>query len=153
MQACTHGPVATAALASVVDVQPRLFHACTIGRTCARLRTLAYPAGLSSSFSNCSTVFRFYWFAFAFVTVTIISILLATGSKWGLHYARPSVTSLVTICVVLMMIASEAFTGYETVYDSFALNDWWHARFRSTCAGAIMTVVWLILTLMAVGTE
>lgn len=112
------------------------------------------PAGMSSAFGNCGTVLRFYWFAFAFVTLTLISILVALASRWGLHYARPFVSNLVAICVVLMMIASEAFLGYETVYNSFNLDYlWWQMRFRAACAGAIMTVVLLIFLLMAVGIE
>lgn len=116
---------------------------------------LPHPAGMSSTFGDSGTFFRFYWFCFAFVTFTLFCIFLATFSRWGLHFARAVVSNLVAICVVLMMIAAEAFTGYEMVYDLLDLGNytWWHARFRSACAGAIMTVVWLILLLMAVGTK
>lgn len=109
---------------------------------------------MSSTFANCSTTLRFYWYTFAFVTVTLFSVMAATISRWGLHYARAFVTGLVTYCLVLMKTASEAFLGYEMVYESFGLEyTWWHMRFRSACAGAIMTVVWLVFLLMAVGIE
>jgi hypothetical protein len=109
---------------------------------------------MSSTFANCSQTLRFYWFVFAFVTVTLFSLMAATFSRWGLHYARAFVTGLVTFSLVLMTIASEAFLGYETVYESLDLEyTWWHPRFRSACAGAIMTVAWLVFLLMAVGVE
>lgn len=147
----------------MLTVNTAAFTACTLASTCFKKQPACQhtsvhlpkpPAGMSSTFATCSTVLRFYWFTFAFVTVTLIGLMSATISRWGLHYARNFVSCLVTICTVLMVIASEAFTGYVTVYDSLGLSDsWWHALFRTACAGANMAVVFLMLLLMAVGTE
>jgi len=108
------------------------------------------PTGLSDTFANCSTVFRFYWFAFAFMTVTLCGLAIAASTRNGLHYSRPFWVGMVTVNVFLMMVASEAFLGYEPLYEQ---TYWWRSRFRATVAGAIINVVWLVFLLMAVGTE
>ena len=61
---------------------------------------------------------------------------------------------MLTISVLLMMIASETFLGFEKMFK-YGENEpgWWLARWRTATAGAIMSVVSLILLLLAVGTE
>jgi len=105
--------------------------------------------GLSDIWAHCGNLFRFYWFAFAFMTVTLCGVAIAASTRRGLHYSRPFWVGMVTVCVFLMMVASEAFLGYEPLYE----QTWWLYRFRATVAGAIINVVWLVFLLLAVGTE
>jgi hypothetical protein len=53
-----------------------------------------------------------------------------------------------------MMIASEFFLGADNLFDSQGLFDSsMHNRWRAATAGAIMSVVSLVLLLLAIGTE
>jgi len=106
-------------------------------------------AGLSDTFAHCGTVFRFYWFAFAFMTVTLCGLGITASTRMGLNYSRPFWVGMVTVCIFLMMVASEAFLGYEPIYE----QTWWLYRFRATVSGAIINTIWLVFLLMAVGTE
>jgi hypothetical protein len=61
---------------------------------------------------------------------------------------------MVTISALLMMIASEFFLGADNLFDSQGLFDSsMHNRWRAATAGAIMSVVSLVLLLLAIGTE
>lgn len=61
---------------------------------------------------------------------------------------------MIAISAILMMLASEAFLGMEQMYKyGVAEPWWWRAAWRATLAGAIMSVVSLILLLLGVGTE
>jgi hypothetical protein len=108
-------------------------------------------AGLSDTFDNCPTVFRFYWFAWAFTTVVLISIGVAAATRLGLHYARAFLVGLITVCLFLNMVMGEAFVGYEQTYNPRSF--WWMPRWRAVVAGAIINTVALIGLLVAVGIE
>lgn len=60
---------------------------------------------------------------------------------------------MITISIVLMMIASEFFLGSDNGMTGFWGSSWAHNSWRAATAGAIMSVVSLVLLLMAVGTE
>jgi hypothetical protein len=61
---------------------------------------------------------------------------------------------MITISIVLMMIASEFFLGHDNAFDATSGWPWWlHARWRVATAGAIASVVSLVLLLLAIGTE
>jgi len=111
-------------------------------------------AGLSASWDNCSSVFRFSWFTLAFVMVVLLGLLITTVTHLGLHFSRPFWVGMLAISALLMMIASESFFGIGKM-DKYGANEpgWWRVRWRTATAGAIMTVVYLILLMMAVGTE
>ena len=106
---------------------------------------------MSSSFERCGYVFRFYWFGFAFVLVTLLGVTIAASTRLGLHYSRPFWVGMITVCIFLMMVACEAFLGYESAYSQASYG--WLSRWQATLAGAIINVVWLVFLLMAVGTE
>ena len=108
-------------------------------------------AGLSDTFEDCSTVFRFYWFAWAFTTVVLLGLGVATATRLGLHYTRGFWVGLISVCIYINMVTCEAFLGYEKIYSLGTY--WWLARWRAVVAGAIINVIWLIFLLMAVGTE
>lgn len=57
---------------------------------------------------------------------------------------------MLSICIVLMMIASEFFLGSNDVAEA---SGWSSARWGLATAGAIMSVVSLVLLMLAVGTE
>jgi hypothetical protein len=107
--------------------------------------------GLSDGWGSCRAVLRFYWYIFAFVIVTLIGLAIATGTPWGLAHSRPFWIGMITISAILMMIASEAFLGWTYVFDG--IGGQWLYRMRTAAAGAIMSVVALVLLLMAVGTD
>jgi hypothetical protein len=47
-------------------------------------------ADLSSPrYDICARVYRFHWFSFAFVAVTLIGMMITAITKAGLHYSRP----------------------------------------------------------------
>lgn len=106
---------------------------------------------MSDLFANCGTVFRFYWFAFAFMLVTLLGLGLAASTRLGLHYSRPFWVGMIAVCIFMNMVAAEAFLGYEKYYS--VASCWWLARWRSVVGGAIINVVWLIFLMMTVGTE
>jgi hypothetical protein len=60
---------------------------------------------------------------------------------------------MITISIVLMMIASEFFLGSDNGLEGSWPGSWAHNSWRAATAGAIMSVVSLILLLLAVGTE
>jgi hypothetical protein len=99
-------------------------------------------------------MFRFYWFIFAFVMVTLIGLALCAALKLALHWSRAFWVGMITISALLMMIASEFFLGADNAFD---YSGWgsstMHHRWRTATAGAIMSVVSLILLLLAIGTE
>jgi hypothetical protein len=45
--------------------------------------------GMSDGFGNCSKVFRFWWFVFAFVIAVLLGLLITTATHMGLHFSRP----------------------------------------------------------------
>lgn len=45
--------------------------------------------GMSDGFGNCSKLFRFYWFTFAFVILVLLGLLVTTCTHMGLHFSRP----------------------------------------------------------------
>lgn len=57
---------------------------------------------------------------------------------------------MLSICAVLMMIASEFFLGSQ---NGLGLSDSMLDRWRVATAGAIASAASLVLLLMAVGTE
>lgn len=110
--------------------------------------------GMSDGSGNCSHVFRFWWFVFAFVFVSLIGLLITTATHMGLQFSRPFWVGMLTISILLMMMASEAFLGMEQMYKhSSADPSWWLSRVRVATAGAILSVISLIGLLMAVGTD
>jgi uncharacterized membrane protein len=56
---------------------------------------------------------------------------------------------MLAVSTVLMMIMSETFTGLH-YYEEGGM---WFQKLRAILAGAIMTVVGLVLLMMAVGTD
>jgi hypothetical protein len=110
--------------------------------------------GMSTGWSDCNHVLRFYWFSWAFVLVTLLGLAIAAATRWGLHYSRPFWVAMLAICTLLMMIASEAFLAFSHLYNNAVAEPWWWgARMRLASAGAIMSVVSLILLMLAVGTD
>jgi hypothetical protein len=86
--------------------------------------------------------------------VTLLGLAISAAIKMTLHFTRPFWVGMITISALLMMIASEAFLGLDNYYDSVnPLGSTDHHRWRTATAGAIMSVVSLILLLLAVGTE
>ena len=81
----------------------------------AAMSLLCNRAGMSDMFSNCGTVFRFYWWNFAFTCVTLISIGVTACTRLGLHYSRTFWVGMLTTCLFMNMVACEAFLGYEKV--------------------------------------
>jgi hypothetical protein len=117
---------------------------------------------MSDGFNNCQKVFRFYWFIFAFVIVTLLGLAITTATPMGLHFSRPFWIGMLTLCTLLMMIATEAFLGLTWPYQNVNTRQaggqqgqpaGFVAQSRTTTAGAIISVVTLILLLMAVGTD
>jgi hypothetical protein len=86
---------------------------------------------MSDLFSNCSTVFRFYWWNFAFTFATLFSIAIAACTRLGLHYSRAFWVGMLTICLSMNMVACEAFLGYEKVRAAQQLHRCCcHRKFR-----------------------
>jgi hypothetical protein len=106
---------------------------------------------MSDTFAKCSTVFHFYWFAWAFLTVTLIGLVIAASSRTALHHSRGFWVGMITVNLFTMMVACEAFLGYEFLHEDAVY--FWLSCFRATVAGAIINVVWLIGLLLAVGIE
>lgn len=112
--------------------------------------------GMSDGFGSCRKVLRFYWFTFAFVIATLLGLAVTTAMKNSLHFSRPFWTGMVTISIVLMMIASEAFLGFTDLYEGPAGNNAfgpWINRMRVAAAGAIISVAFLIFLLMGLGVD
>jgi hypothetical protein len=87
---------------------------------------------------------------------TLLGLLITSVMKVGLHFSRPFWVGMVTISALLMMIASEFFLGHDNAFDAApggSWPDWLHRRWRAATAGAIMSVISLILLLLAIGTE
>lgn len=85
---------------------------------------------------------------------TLLGLAISAAIKMTLHFTRPFWVGMITISALLMMIASEAFLGLDNYFDSAnPLSGTGHNRWRVATAGAIMSVVSLILLLLAVGTE
>jgi hypothetical protein len=131
----------------IIVIATALRQACCCTASCC-------PAGASDF--QCHRMFRFYWFIFAFVMATLLGLLITSVMKVGLHFSRPFWVGMVTISIVLMMIASEFFLGFDNAFDAIPGGfwpDWLHNPWRAATAGAIMSVVSLVLLLLAVGTE
>eukprot|EP00878_Enallax_costatus_P043948 GHUV01052070.1.p1 GENE.GHUV01052070.1~~GHUV01052070.1.p1 ORF type:complete len:156 (-),score=28.88 GHUV01052070.1:1288-1755(-) len=118
---------------------------------------------MSSSLGECRRVMRFYWFSWAFTFVTLASILITSFMGMGLHFSRPFWIGMLAVSTVLMMIASEAFLAFTDLAEISGLGgvrdntapfyDSWIRRFRLAAAGAIITTAFLVLLMMAVGTD
>ena len=87
------------------------------------------------------------------MTVTLAGILIALCTRLGLHYTRPFWVGMIAVCIFMMMVACEAFLGYEDIYELAYAYSTGLARARTVVAGAIINVIWLIFLMMAVGTE
>jgi hypothetical protein len=106
---------------------------------------------------------RFYWFSWAFVFATLLGILVTAITGLGLHFSRPFWIGMLSVSTILMMIASEAFLAFTDLYegirppgvaDSTApYADNWIRRIRTAAAGAIITTAFLVLLMMALGTD
>ena len=79
------------------------------------LNPMHTPAGMSDLFVNCGTVFRFYWWNFAFTCATIFGIGIAACTRLGLHYSRAFWVGMIATCLFMNMVACEAFLGWEKV--------------------------------------
>ena len=116
------------------------------------LLLLPVPAGASDF--TCHRMFRLYWFIFAFVLATLLGLVVCAALKLALHYSRAFWVGMVSLSALLMMIASEFFLGGDNAFDSAGVwSDSLHRRWRTAAAGAIMSVISLILLLLAIGTE
>lgn len=58
---------------------------------------------------------------------------------------------MLAVSTILMMLMSEAFLGEMYMYEAGAQK--WLSQMRTAAAGAIMTVVGLVLLMLAVGTD
>jgi hypothetical protein len=117
---------------------------------------MSVPAGMSDGFGSCRKVLRFYWFTFAFVIATLLGLAVTAAIKNSLHFSRPFWTGMVTISIVLMMIASEAFLGFTDLYEGGAGDRAfgpWVNRMRVTAAGAIISVAFLVFLLLGLGVD
>jgi hypothetical protein len=86
--------------------------------------------------------------------VTLLGLALCAAIKLALHWSRAFWVGMITISTLLMMIASEFFLGADNLFDSQGLFDKsMHNRWRAATAGAIMSVISLVLLLLAIGTE
>lgn len=111
---------------------------------------------MSSSFGECRRVMRFYWFTWAFVFVTLLSILATSFMGMGLHFSRPFWIGMLSVSTLLMMIASEAFLGWTDLAEASNLGgvrdntapyyDSWIRRFRLATAGECNCVFRLIIS-------
>lgn len=108
--------------------------------------------GMSTGSFDCKRLYRFYWFSFAFVLVTLLGILATSTMNLGLHTSRPFWIGMLAVSTILMMIASEAFLAFTDLAEANSGGQWVH-RMRATTAGAIMTVAFLIFLMMAIGTD
>eukprot|EP00878_Enallax_costatus_P006767 GHUV01007093.1.p1 GENE.GHUV01007093.1~~GHUV01007093.1.p1 ORF type:complete len:186 (+),score=29.25 GHUV01007093.1:1121-1678(+) len=108
--------------------------------------------GLSDSAANCRRMYRFYWFTFAFVLVTLLGLLVTSFMLGGLMTSRPFWVGMLAISTVLMMIASETFLAFTDFSEANSFGQWPN-RIRTTTVGAIMSVAFLIFLMMAVGTD
>lgn len=70
---------------------------------------------MSDIFANCGTVFRFYWWNFAFTLATLVGIGIAAATRLGLHYSRAFWVGMIAVCLFMNMVACEAFLGWEKV--------------------------------------
>jgi hypothetical protein len=99
-------------------------------------------------------MFRFYWFIFAFAVATLLGLIICAALKLALHWSRAFWVGMVSISAILMMIASEFFLGTGEAFEDQGWSDSsMHNRWRVALAGAIASVVSLILLLLAIGTE
>lgn len=105
-------------------------------------------------FSNtllCNNIYRFYWFIAAFEFVLVVGALVAASMAGALAMTRGFWVGMFAIATVLYMIASEAFlAGISSPANSSGRN---LAAYRTTAAGAIITVVANIGALFAVGSD
>jgi magnesium-transporting ATPase (P-type) len=108
--------------------------------------------GMSSGIVDCKRLYRFYWFSFAFVLVTLLGIMVAAVLSLGLIFSRPFWIGMLAVSTLLMMIASEAFLAFTDLVEANSSGQWVH-RMRTTTAGAIMTVAFLVFLMMAIGTD
>lgn len=119
--------------------------------------------GMSTGYRDCVRLHRFYWFSWAFVLATLLGILITAVLNWGLHHSRPFWIGMLAVSTILMMIASEAFLSFTDLVEGInpagvADNtgdgvDNWIRRFRTAAAGAIITTAFLVLLMMAIGTD
>jgi hypothetical protein len=119
--------------------------------------------GMSTSYSDCRRVMRFYWFSWAFVMVTLLGILVTAVTGLGLHFSRPFWIGMLAVSTILMMIASEAFLAFTDLYEGIRppgvsdntapYTDNWIRRIRTAAAGAIITTAFLVLLMMGLGTD
>lgn len=112
-------------------------------------------AVFGASDPGCYRMFRFYWFSWAFVFATLIGLFICTALTLALHWSRAFWVGMLSVSILLMMIASEFFVGADNAFDSGSTwsSGSMHARWRTTEAGAIMSVVSLILLLLGIGTD
>jgi membrane-bound ClpP family serine protease len=108
--------------------------------------------GMSTGIVDCRRLYRFYWFTFAFVLVTLLGILVASVLSLGLIFSRPFWIGMLSVSTLLMMIASEAFLAFTDLAEATTSGQWIN-RIRTTTAGAIMTVAFLVFLMMAIGTD
>lgn len=110
--------------------------------------------GVSDTMAFCPRVYRFYWFAFAFVVATLLGLLVTSFMAGGLMTSRPFWVGMLAISTILMMIASETFLAFTDASEASGFGaGQWLFRIRTTAAGAIMSVAFLIFLMMAVGTD
>jgi hypothetical protein len=108
--------------------------------------TFGYSAGVLV----CSTLYRFYWFIVAFALVmTLVALVVAMAPGVGLAATRAFWTSVFAIVAVLFMVASEAHLA--ALSSPGFVEDVPRRRMRTAAAGAIISVVFSILSMMAIG--
>lgn len=111
---------------------------------------LSSTFGFSAGVLVCSTLYRFYWFIVAFVLVmTLVALVVAMTPGVGLAATRPFWTSVFAIIAVLFMIASEAHLA--ALSSPGYAEETPRRRMRTAAAGAIIGVVFSILSMMAIG--
>jgi hypothetical protein len=108
---------------------------------------------MSAGTFDCYRLYRFYWFSFAFVFVTLLGIMVAAVLSLGLIFSRPFWIGMLAVSTLLMMIASEAFLAFTDLVVLNGTGGQWLNRIRTTTAGAIMTVAFLVFLMMAIGTD
>jgi hypothetical protein len=108
--------------------------------------------GYSASVLPCSTLYRFYWFIVAFALVMVLTCLIvALAPGVGLAATRAFWTSILAIIAMLFMIASEAHLAALSSQGFAETSP--RRRMRTAAAGAIMGVIFSILSMMAVGSR
>jgi hypothetical protein len=97
-------------------------------------------------------LYRFFWFIVAFTLVmTLVCLFVALAPGVGLAATRSFWTSVLAIIAVLFMIASKAHLAALSS-PGFA-EDSPRKRMRTAAAGAIISVVFAILSMMSIGAK